>query len=770
MSFDNLPSDVLTYLAATPGPLIQEIVKVEWQRGTNTKYYSSTKVEALAGFTGLTGLGISSVDPRFQANQFLDIPLSAGLEDDSATLDFWDGDGAISTLFRASGEGTKVTVFYFLPAEDYLGEYFWGYLKAPKDSNRLRFKVDVAEGLRTPEIQIPRRIIQGGCQATFGGLVDPATSTPYFTTLAQVALNDCPYNVHISGGTVGNLSGGLPFTSCPRRSRSDCSARIGDDLSYLAFDVILEQTHYGKNNRFVAYTQANESALKQPLRLIYGYRFVDGLTLLGHFTQGGDGGYLFTISAIGEGEISNQWGWTLNGNSPTGYEHVIPRNGARRQNSTGFTPNGLNYSGTALVKFNYPVGRTSYNSDQIHLAAYVEGLKVRVYSDVSTYASQYSRNRAWCLLDILTNRRYGLGYAHSRMNIQDWIDLADWSEEDLTSVNESGDTVTTSTAIPTDAESGNRIYATYPDLPDPSDPPDTDPDLPEPTYVDATRTRFDAILDGRDARQAIRDICMAGRYGVPFHYDGKMRILPLKKELDLGEDAIPVFTDQGTTGRNILFENGQSTLSWSQKSDSELVNQVKVTFDNEAYQWAEQTIIYNDVPAQLAAGRAVGDDSQRVVEKAFALLGTTRFHEAIRSAKILLDLGEFDSGGLENNLSVRFKTWFPLAQALRLHKYRVIKVVNTFVNAFTERTAAEPFYFFRVMKLRRMANLQVEITAQAYPSEYYDTIENGLVINTGVTAPNGPIQIGGARPPRPIQQRVTLVSRSSDHIVVKVGG
>lgn len=771
MSFDNVSSDVLDYLAATPAPKMQEIVKVEWQKGTNTKYYSSTAVQALTGFTGLTGLGITTVEPRFNAKQFLDIPLSAGLEDDSATLDFWDGDGAISTLYRASGEGTRVTVYYFLPdaddGDDYLAEYFFGYLKAPKESDKERFRIEAAEGLRASDMIIPRRVIQAGCQATFGGLKDPAGNR-YFTTLAQVADNDCPYNKHISGGTTGNFeTGSTPYEACPQRTRTDCSARIGDDLSYLAFDVIVEQTRFGPGNRFVAYTRANENALKEPLRVICGFRFVDGLTLLAHFTQPSAGGFLFTLSAVGEGEINGQWGHTLNGIYPNPND-IITRNGSRRQHSTGFSATGLNYSGTALAKLNVRVGTTQYSADQIKAACYVEGVKVRVYSDASTYSTIYTRSRAWHLLNLLTNRRYGLGYDHARLHIQDWIDLDTWSATDVDSIDEQGNTVSSSTAIPTDPDSGRRLYQTFTAAPDPEDDIDPDP-IPTPTYTDASRTRFDAILDGRDARQTVRDICMAGRYSIPFHYNGKMRVLPLKKEADLGADAIPVFTDEGTTGRNIIFENKKSTLSWSQKPDAELPNQIKLTFDNENYQWAEQPIVFRDIKQQLSAGRAVGDTSQRVIEKTYAALGVTRFHEAVRLAKILLDLGEFDEGGLENNLQVKFKTWFPIAQALRLHKYRVIKVVNSRVNEYTERTAGTDFEYFRITKIRRLANLQVEVTAQAYPRSYYDTIEDGIVLDAGeVIANDGPVRISG-RPARPVRRAVTVISRSVDHVVIKVG-
>lgn len=53
----------------------------------------------------------------------------------------------------------------------------------------------------------------------------------------------------------------------------------------------------------------------------------------------------------------------------------------------------------------------------------VEGKKIRVYSGVDTYATQYSNNPAWCVLDFLTAYN-GMGLDHSEIDIQSFIDAA----------------------------------------------------------------------------------------------------------------------------------------------------------------------------------------------------------------------------------------------------------------------------------------------------------------------------------------------------------
>jgi predicted phage tail protein len=77
------------------------------------------------------------------------------------------------------------------------------------------------------------------------------------------------------------------------------------------------------------------------------------------------------------------------------------------------------------------VGIDALATDQLHgnqpsISCLVQGLKVRVYSDVDTYSPIWTQNPSWIILDLLTNKRYGLGQhiSISDCDIQSFIDFA----------------------------------------------------------------------------------------------------------------------------------------------------------------------------------------------------------------------------------------------------------------------------------------------------------------------------------------------------------
>lgn len=55
----------------------------------------------------------------------------------------------------------------------------------------------------------------------------------------------------------------------------------------------------------------------------------------------------------------------------------------------------------------------------------VEGKKIRVYTNTSSYSTAYSNNPAWCILDFLTCYN-GIGLSHSEIDIQSFIDAANY--------------------------------------------------------------------------------------------------------------------------------------------------------------------------------------------------------------------------------------------------------------------------------------------------------------------------------------------------------
>lgn len=642
-------------------------------------------------------------------------------------------------------------------------------------------------------------------------------------TLAQVKIGDV-------GATVArgllDPDTGLPFTDCPR-TRAACIARGMIDF-YLGFDTVIQSYTVGQNKgpNISVTTRGNESNLKRPLRVIIGERLVQDLDLMAFTvepdTKHPEGGAIALLAAESEGPIEGANEQSCNG-VVIGAAHLNQANGELGQRRTGFSPNVSNYSGTAHFFGRAQGDFSKTDASQLRLSARIFGLRnIRRYMTPTTFIEEYSKDRAWALLRCLTDKRWGLGYDHARFEVQDWIDLSLWGLQ---------------------------------------------------TTFNGQRTSFNAELIDRAGQQQINDICLAGRYCLPYRDGGKLRIRPLGRAPELfaprqmiepaflgclnrepdgtefntwhdaltaaaavspdaliaaartliedlfngGEYAalahtdaefledcykayfnlagdpqglaywtanfgsrahildafgdsiefhqrfagspIPFFTDRGSTSRNIIWEDGRSSLQRELVGDDELPNRLIVTFDDAAHGYAEVPAgPFEDTDAQLRAGRAFGDTSRRAVDKQYQLLGVTDLGEATRVGNLLLHVGPFDEGGTKNNLRITFKAWF--GDCLTLKKYDLIEMDS----AVLERYG---FRYFRVRYLKRLPNLLVEISAQAYPYEYYENIDSvftppPIVISGGSDNPGG----GPLQPPGLIT--IDTVTTETDRIFFKL--
>jgi hypothetical protein len=665
ISLNVIDESKLTALEAIPDPQVCEIVKVSWGGATGDRYYVNTQVED--AFPEIAA-SINATDVRLNGGQFQELTIEEGISDSSFDLDFWDGDGEISDLFQTHGAGVRVEVFYYFPETDLLLSQWWGHLQPPEDADEERFVASAQTGFRSSLLPLPRRAFFTGCQAIFGGLL---------TTQAEIDENDCWYNRHL-GGDKGELDPetGLAYTDCPRATRGDCTARLGDSLSFLAFDtindaVIVSQT---KGSDYIARTNGNETNLKRPLRVIAGEWTARELDVLQYLPEQNNRhpelGSVRVIHAICEGPVAALWDYRIN-NAPVPAEHHAFRYGHTRQAPTGYSPNVLNYSGTTHVlgvKQGNFVGATA---SAINGSVRVLGKSnIRIYSSETEFLEQYTTERPWWLQEMQANKRWGGGLDRVRFVQQDYIDAAEWSRQFVTYKDSSG-----------------NIYR-------------------------GQRSTFNAELVDRTAQQQIYDTCLAGRLGLPFPHQGKMRLKMLRREIL--DASTPTFSDYGDA-RNIVRENNKSTLRRTIVSDAELPNKIILSFYDAEHGHTERPLPFEDIPAQLAAGRAFTDTSRRVVEKKYSAFGVTNIGEASRLGNLLLHLGAFDEGGTKNNLRITFKTWF--AFALRLHKYQVIRVLSHQLERYG-------FEYFRIRSMKRLPDLQVEISAQAYPVAYYDLLES----------------------------------------------
>lgn len=144
------------------------------------------------------------------------------------------------------------------------------------------------------------------------------------------------------------------------------------------------------------------------------------------------------------------------------------RLGSQRQSPTTFSPGVGNYNRTAYFRGDLnTIDPRGVKASDIVAECDVEGRdEIRIYTDETTFTTGYT-SLPWCLLDLLTDQRYGHRMDKSRFLMSDFI------------------------------------------------------------YLAGKGSAFDADVQGnRSAQQQVYDIRLAGRWYLPFNYNGKTRILP----------------------------------------------------------------------------------------------------------------------------------------------------------------------------------------------------------------------------------------------------
>lgn len=665
------------------------------------------------------------------------------------------------------------------------------------------------------------RFYKAGSEIVLSDWTPPAPVYPLYLGIAAqiegagVTLVEVKVGASIPAPARGNLDPATAgaYTDCAR-TRPHCIARLGDDLNYLGFDTVIQSYVVGqtKGPAITVTTRGNESNLKRPLRVIAGKRHVSDVDVLAFTVEpsssGPERGFAATLSAPCEGPIKSINKPMVQG-IEVAPEHRNLRLGTPRQSRTGFSAQVSNYSSTAVMFLRAGPGDfTKVTAEELRIECDIEGsTDVRRYTSETTFIEEYSTDRAWWLLHVLRNKRWGYGLDVARFMIEeDLIPLATWAQ-----------------GIVSFTDADGTVYT-------------------------GPRTTFNAELIDRTVQQQVNDICLAGRFSLPYVDHGKLRIKPLsaapelllpaqftekaflgsvqrvptggerdawvaalETAIDTSEAAlltearsrvkglftsaeyvalattdeqfvtdlyaaylarvaepegradwlealgsftrsevcdgfggsvefatrvggmmgvgIPLFSDRGSS-RNIVWENDRTTVVLSQQTDATLPNRVIVNFDDAAHQNGQRPLVFEGkegIDAQLRAGRAFGDTTRRAVEKTYTLLGVTDLGEATRMGNLLLHLGEFDEGGLFNNHRVKFTAWYADCVLMQLRKYKLIKVDSERLDRLNDKRAAqglEPVEYFRIRTMRRLPNLKVEISAQFYPREYYDTLES----------------------------------------------
>ncbi|MGC2239105.1 MAG: hypothetical protein WA584_23320 [Pyrinomonadaceae bacterium] len=683
----------LQEISRTGKPKVCEVLRVKWTQDI-TKYYATSAFDRVPPFTDIKNyLGGEHVDARLVQSGFHSFELAPDLTTEEIPLTFADADEAVNDLFEAHGGNVKATLCYFYPDCDLFLEVWWGVLNEPELSVLGVLQTTASNGFRSREEIIPSRLRSSEeCSSIFGGETE---------SLTEYRGIGCLYNLQHDGGTIGNLDpDGNPYTSCPK-DLAGCTARGMTDYRMVFPTSVAPVVSDPRNPGYLASTKGNADRLTNPIRVIAGIKTVRDLPILlfrnENTASDPNHSWVRLIAEVGEGpmEAIDQVKISLGTDAAASLQYLITRKGDYAQAGTNYGGAG-NYSCTAVLQ--HVLGYVPANTPQSFVTAScrAKGYKeVRVYSDETTYAEQWENNRVWWLLCLYTNLRFGSGYSYSIFDIQSFIAAAEWTAQYVrfTAVRADGSTVN----------------------------------------YDHYRSKFDAVLEGRQTQEQIIDICRSGRLSVPFQSEGKYTITPLKKWDDL--ETCRVFTDKGPN-RNIVFFDGEGentgrlpiqSIRLSKTPNSKLVNHITLKYEDGSKNDREVTLTVDDKVQKKKAARVLGDVAKKI-QKTFVAFGVRVRGEAVKLGQALLDLGEFDTGGIKNNQKAEFTVIFE--QALGLKREEVIKLESN-------RLKNSPFEYFRVKKMRKASNHLVTITAQAYPVDYYETFETEIEPPEPPTEPPG---------------------------------
>lgn len=663
---------------------VYELVKVEWPAPDGTIYYGVLQTDEIASVAPPVSPIEVRLVPDNSPNWFLPVKIGATIGDEEVELVFEDFDGAISDLLVTHGEGIKTTLYYWFPQEELLVPLWQGHLRNEEEAEVGFVTLKAVQGFRSADINVPGRAHYQQCQAVFGGLLE---------TQEQIDEGDCPYNFHL-GGLIGNNNPATsaPWTFCDRRDHASCTARAVDPIFHLSHlsigsTVINNQT---SGPRLYSTSLGNETNLKEPLRVVMGYRRIYSMPVMAFRrdlnNNHPDQGWFFAMYEGPEGPLSvNPFTnaiITVGGEEKQAIGmHYGDRRGTRGQVPwTGLSEHG--YSGTSFIVYNFgPIDPSDVNPGDASASAFVNGglsnVKILAALEVDDTES-VTTNRVWQIGRMLCDKRWGFGEDYAKFNRASWIAAAEWVAD----------------------------FVTFTD--------------PFGTAWPHTRGSSNVELIGRKVQQQFDDMCLAGRLSRPFLFDGEIHIEPLRALTELELADCPVFTDEGDAP-NVLVEqkNGVeiSTLKISRKSDLDFPNRIECTYDAAINDYLETPLApVEDVDAQLRAGRVVGDHARKTNVKKYSLLGITDEAQALKIAWSILDLGPFDEGGLQNNLRIKFKCWF--AEAVDLYPHKVIKYVSSRLDRYG-------FTYFRILAdgIERDDDLTYTITAQAYNETYMATFE-----------------------------------------------
>lgn len=608
--------------------------------------------------------------------------LSGDVKDQSISFDLSNVDGEVERAYWTIGWGVTVELILWMPDVGIRKPLWLGYTNPVQSTTGPIIKFNASYGFRTNKRLLPNAPFYPRCFNDF-----PPEYPLLFPDAFSRSQNRCPYDP--ANGVGLFQSGSTEFQSCDR-TVANCEARFGvglTNLPYTGVDTIqiMNGLPFRQDSRTIDQSKGNSSNLSEPVRVQGGHRIVKQLDIVQVTIQTSknpqDGSVTLTCVG-GEGPIGPLLLAKPSINdTPVDVAQTQYRSGLVRQSPTNFVPLApvSNFSSRwvlSVVQKGSFAGATASNFD---VKAEIQGISnMRIYTDPVTYTLGYSQNPSWFALNSYYDRMWGQGIdINSRFVIQDWIDLAAYYDQIVSGITVNGG------------------------------------------HTTITRSTWNGEWRGRQVQDQLHDFFTYRFSAVPLIFEGKVRTFPLDKvTLD---QTILVFTDRlDAPYRNILPDgNNVSTSDCGEIPIDSQPNQVEGKFDDQDLdQYAERPLLVEDLDAQKKAGQNAGDNTIFRNKAEHFLTGVTSYAEAVRVLNRLLDLGEFDEGGLVNPVFWTFEC--SLLDALTLHIYKVIQQDSYKLDRMKDKWG---FTYFRIQKLE-FNGLRVKVRAQAYPENYYAILED----------------------------------------------
>jgi hypothetical protein len=692
---------------------VAQLVEITWPAPDGRKIYSFWNCLADSAYTTpLTAwLAGDPLIPAFVAKdtapgrtaveRFHAIPRTAALSDDTIQMEFANYGRVFEGLANTHRGGVRVEVFLFMPEipDDALATaysvvwQFTGHLMKGGPANEDFVPMIVRSGIRSPNVIVPSWVSGSNCQNYYNGHKIGA-SRVFPTGLPD---NPCDIDLHYGGtkGTVDPGTGQL-WATCNKtldQGTNNCTT-INGSLAlareiYGGDDYAIADTLIGDgDHKTRSSTLGNETRLDNE-RVIYGKRKVKRLHVRrmakefspGAATQGD--GTIRTVCSVSHGPIQSI-------NEVKVLDHILPRTdglgletrlGTQRQTATTYSADMMNLNRIAHIRGDInPTDPTGVRPSDVEAECVAEGRNtINIYAADATFTQGYTFNRIDCIVDWLLNQWYGYRMTIDRLHPADIV------------------------------------------------------------YLRALGSNYHTDLQARTVQQHIEDATRAAVGGGspgwfrPFFYNGKWRFLPIE-DTDLTLADIPqIKSNFGATRRVIIDESTKlPRIQPDSKDTLDIPNKYIVNIEDAGRGYIDRQITFSADDDQYREGDLYGDGSKRAEPKQVDGVGLTTDGEARVLGEFLVKMGEFCTGGLMNNGTLKVTIPALWSTALNFHQNKIVKFPIADNDRLThyKDTDGNPFQFYMVTALYQSSRLELDVHLQAWSEPFW----TNFCIDAGGTA------------------------------------